>query len=101
MCNYLKLKENGKCEILDSQCPYTYFCTKVGAWRESKNFPRRCKVMEQIEIPKGYSKVCFEKRGKLYVNVDGVIRIIPNPFDHVPQFVKAYQLKSGAWRVKK
>lgn len=57
--------------------------------------------MEQVEIPKGYSKVCFEKRGKLYVNVDGVIRIIPNPFDHVPQFVKAYQLKSGAWRVKK
>ena len=57
--------------------------------------------MEQVEIPKGYSKVCFEKRGKLYVNVDGVIRIIPNPFDHVPQFVKTYQLKSGAWRVKK
>lgn len=65
------------------------------------NMPNVCKVKQRADIPEGYYKVCFAKRGNLYVNIDGVIRIIPNPFDEVPQFVKATKLKNGAWKVKK
>lgn len=101
MCRYLNLKENGYCSVLKNQCPYTYFCTQTNTWKENKYFPKDCKVMEQDEIPKGYHKVCFVKRGNLYVDVNGVIRIIPNPFDgETPMYVKAYQSR-GVWKVKK
>lgn len=101
MCNYLKLGEKGLCTILNNQCPYTYFCTKTNTWKENKNFPKNCNVKEKADIPKGYHEVCFEKHGNLYVNVDGNIRIIPNPFgEEVPKYVKAY-LSRGVWKVKK
>ena len=63
--------------------------------------PENCKVKKDIEAPEGYYKVCFEKRGNLYVDMNGHVEIIPNPFDEVPIYVKAYKLKNGNWKIKK
>ena len=46
--------------------------------------PINCKVKENAEAPEGYYKVCFEKRGNLYIDVNGHIEIVKNPFDNVP-----------------
>lgn len=62
--------------------------------------PTNCKVKKQQEIPEGYYRVCFEKRGNLYIDYNGHIEIIHNPFDSIPLFVKVIKLKSGKWRLK-
>ena len=63
--------------------------------------PKSCKVKQQREIPEGYCRVCFEKRGNLYVDYNGHIEIIPNPFNEVPLYVKVIKMKNGKWRLKK
>ena len=45
-------------------------------------------------------QVCFERRGKLYIDVNGVIEIIQNPYDFTPLYVKMNKLKSGVWKIK-
>lgn len=62
--------------------------------------PTNCKVKKQQEIPEGYYRVCFEKRGNLYVDYNGHVEVILNPFDNVPLFVKAIKMKNGKWRLK-
>lgn len=101
MCQYLEIKNKGYCKLLNNQCPYVYFCTKQGCYREQKNFPTKCKLIENAEIPQGYYKVCFEKRGNLYVDYNGHIEIVRNPFEEVPKFVKMIKGRNGVWRVKK
>lgn len=78
-----------------------YFCTKVNEWRESKAMPTNCKVKDKAEAPEGYYKVCFEKRGNLYVDIEGHIEVIQNPFDVVPLYVKVFKLKNGKRKLKK
>ena len=62
--------------------------------------PENCKVKQNLEAPEGYYKVCFEKRGNLYVDMNGHVEIIKNPFNKVPTYVKAIKLKNGNWRLK-
>lgn len=98
MCIYI---ENEKeCTILKKQCPYVYFCNKIKKWKEMNTMPANCKVKQKEIIPSGYYKVCFEKRGNLYIDINGHIEIVPNPFNIVPLYVKATKLKSGKWRLK-
>lgn len=102
MCEYLDIEGNkGRCKVTNQICPYAYFCNKTGTWKPSSHMPAKCKVKEQADIPKGYYQVCFERKGNLYVDIEGCIQIIPNPFDNVPLYVKATKLKSGKWRLKK
>lgn len=63
--------------------------------------PENCKVKKKVATPDGYYKVCFEKRGRLYIDMNGHVEIIPNPFDDVPLYVKATKLKNGTWKLKK
>lgn len=100
MCGYI-ISNSNLCRISNQICPYMFFCNKESRWKPMASMPVKCKIKESMEIPQGHYKVCFEKRGNLYVNVDGNIRIIPNPFDYVPQFVKVSRLKNGEWKVKK
>lgn len=101
MCKYL-IRENGNCNILNSQCPHVYFCSKQNRWRENKYFPKECKVAENKEIPTGSYRVCFERHGNLYVEINNHIKIFPNPFkEDIPKYVKAYKMKNGNWRIKK
>lgn len=97
MCNYLK--EN-QCSILNSACPWAYYCNKKSQWL-FKSEGKDCKVLKSQEIPQSYYWVRFERRGRLYVDIDGQIEIIPNPFDEVPLYVKATKTKGGKWKLKK
>ena len=63
--------------------------------------PKNCKIKQQNNIPEGYYKVWFEKRGNLYVDLNGHIEIIPNPFEEVPLYVKVFKLRNGSWKLKK
>ena len=63
--------------------------------------PINCKVKENAEAPEGYYKVCFEKRGNLYIDINGHIEIVKNPFDNVPLYVKVIKLKNGKFKLKK
>lgn len=99
MCKYIK--EKNICSITQNNCPYMYFCTKKNEWRELNNMPSNCKIKNNADIPDGYYKVCFEKRNNLYVDINGHIEIIQNPFNDVPLYVKAIKLKNGKWRLKK
>lgn len=63
--------------------------------------PNNCKVKQNILIPEGCYKVCFEKRGNLYIDIDGHVEVIKNPFDDIPLYVKAIQMKNGKWKLKK
>ena len=100
MCNYVVIEE-GKCKITKDICPYLYFCNKIKSYKPNASMPSNCKVKQNFEVPNGYYKVCFEKKGNLYVEVDGYIRIVANPYDTTPQYVKVYKTKAGEWKVRK
>ena len=63
--------------------------------------PINCKIKDKAEAPEGYYKVCFEKRGNLYVDIEGHTEVIQNPFDIVPLYVKVFKLKNGKRKLKK
>ena len=100
MCDYVIIAE-GKCKITKEVCPYVYYCNKLKAYKVNNSIPKDCKIKLNTETPSGYYKVCFERKGNLYVSINGYIEIIPNPFDEVPLYVKAVKLKNGNWRLKK
>lgn len=99
MCEYSDIK-NGQCEIIKDICPYLYFCNKKQTYKENLAMPTNCKIKQNVLIPKGYYKVCFERRGKLYIQVGDFVEIVPNPYDFVPVFVKMNKLKSGIWKIR-
>lgn len=100
MCNYVVIEE-GKCKITKDICPYLYFCNKIKSYKPNSSIPLNCKVKQNFEIPNGYYKVCFEKKGDLYININGNVEIVQNPFDTIPPYVKATKLKNGKWKLKK
>ena len=63
--------------------------------------PKQCKVALNQKVPKGYHKVAFERKGKLYIEVDNILVVLPNPFDNIPRYVKLYKNKSGEWHIRK
>lgn len=85
MCNFVK--EN-QCSITKQICPYVYYCNKNQRWMPSKFMPTDCKIKISQDAPPGYYKVCYEKRGNLYISVNGYIEIYKNPYDFIPNFVK-------------
>ena len=98
MCNYIN---NNQCMITKESCPYMYYCTKEAKWKPNKAMSSNCKIKQKTDIPEGYYKVCFEKRGNLYIDMNGHIEIIQNPFDDIPLYVKAIKLKNGTWKLRK
>lgn len=100
MCEYIDL-QNGQCSIINSQCPYMYFCTKRNAWRNTKYMTDNCNIKKKAMVPKGYYRVRFERRGYLYVDFGDKTVAIKNPFEDVPEFVKVSKLKNGTYRLKK
>lgn len=65
--------------------------------------PKECNVKSQaVEIPKGCYPVSFEKKGKLYVNMNGVIKIFDNPYrSEIPEYVKVQKNKQGEFYIRK
>lgn len=100
MCTYAEI-DNGYCKIQNTRCPYTYFCDKDGVYKATKYMPEDCKVKLTAETPEGYYRVIMAHKGWLYVDLGDMTIKVKSPWDEVPEFVKAYQLKSGEWRVRK
>ena len=97
MCQFWK--EN-QCSILNNSCPWSYFCVKENKWK-FKSEGEKCKVKLGIKIPDGYYKVCFERKGYLYISINEQIQVIKNPFNEVPLYVKVYKTKNGQVKLKK
>ncbi len=98
MCEYVN---GNQCTIQKQNCPFMYYCSKVNAWQPLSSMPKDCNIKENFELPKGYYKVRFERKGKLYVDIDGFTQAIDNPFDDVPPFVKVSKLKNGTYKLRK
>ena len=94
LCKFLNMG-NGICSLLNNKCPFVYFCSKKGQWKPINNFPAKCKLINQYEnsvlAKDNFYKICFEKRGKLYINYKDTIIIVKNPFDFTPSYVKIYK----------
>ena len=97
MCQYAELN---KCSITNNDCPFMYFCAKVNDWRPMNSMPKKCKVQDSIEPPKGWYKVRMERKGKLYIDVNEQTIKIDNSLGFVPVLVKLIKLKSGKWKIK-
>lgn len=97
MCEYT----NGNlCKVTNSVCPYMMYCEKIQGYKPSRYMPDDCPQKIKAEIPAGYRRVIQERKGKLYIEIGEQAVIVPNPFDHVPLYVKATKLKNGTWRLK-
>lgn len=92
MCEYSNF-ENGQCKIDNTICPFIYLCSKCNCYRANKAMPTSCKKKEIKELPKNCYKVCFEKNGNLYIQVDDNIVILPSPFENTPLYVKLFKRK--------
>lgn len=99
MCDYVDLTQ-GRCRILNDVCPYIYFCTKTNSYKPNKEMPSDCSVKKKTLIPKGAYEVCYESHGSLYVDVNGYVEIVDNPFDYIPVYVNMTKLKNGKWKIK-
>lgn len=97
MCQYLK--EN-YCSLLNDMCPWAYFCNKDSKWKFKKE-GNSCKIKINTKIPNGYYEVCFERKGNLYISINDQIKVIKNPFDEIPKYVKVYRTKNNQWKLKK
>ena len=101
MCEY---SFENKCKLTNGTCPYVYFCNKTMTWKESNSMPLECKVKAQnVQKQNGKYLVAFEKRGYLYINIDGNIEVIKSPYKtgEAPNYVKAQKNKQGKWFIKK
>lgn len=89
MCPYAhyELKQGDKreyiyCEKINDKCGYSRMCTKVN--RIIPNRMEVCALAKEKIIPKGTSRVRFEKRGVLFVEIGECVYEIKNPYDYVP-----------------
>ena len=99
MCKYI-IKGN-QCSISKENCPYMFFCNKDLVWKPNNYMPNRCKMMDKVEVPEGYCRVREERKGYLYVDINGNTYKVLNPFDAIPLFVKAKITKTGKITLKK
>lgn len=60
---------------------------------------RRNKVKEVGILMANEYKVEFESKGKLYININGQIKRIPNPFDYSPKKVELINI-DNEWYIK-
>lgn len=98
-------RTDNNCSFTGKSCPWVYWCGKIAGYKERDGINTYCKYIKQASIPveyssNGYYMVEFERKGYLYVTVNGQTLKILNPFDYIPKYVKVYQSK-GIWKIKK
>ena len=92
MCKY---RNENHCTQNDGICPWAFWCGKDSVWKERDSSIKYCKLLQEVQIPKGYCKVEFERRGYLYISYNDEIIKVQNPFDDVPNFVKVKKNKTS------
>lgn len=102
MCKFASYNSDGHiiCEETHSFCAFQRFCRKVNQWVETEA-AKECKIMKNSEIPKGAYKVLDMRRGSLYVLVDNIIILLPNPYETIPDYVYLVKQKDGTYRIRK
>ncbi len=96
MCDYVKLN---KCTITKEICPYVYWCDRKQIWKNSKNMPQDCTVKLNFETPSSQYRVREERKGSLFVDIEGYTYEIKNPFDYIPKYVSVEKTEFG-WQIK-
>ena len=97
MCEYAK---DNICTVNNGICPFVYWCDKLQIWRANKYMPTNCKMKPNTVRHKGKYQVKDCRKGFLYVDIDGAIYKILNPFDFVPDYVDV-QKREGKFQIKK
>lgn len=90
-------KELIYCKRTSNMCGYSRMCSKL-----NKVMPNRmevCTLAQLKNIPTDSNRVRFEKRGKLYIEVENTVIALSNPYDHVPDYVYVVAV-GGEWYLK-
>lgn len=91
-----------KCMVANAPCPFMRRCNMEHRWLplDSMNTcTRRIKEREVSMLMADEHRVEFESKGKLYININGQMKRIPNPFDHSPKVVELVEV-DGEWYIK-
>lgn len=97
LCEYCQIGSyTGYCTCLKTMdiCPLVRRCSERRTWLPLESMGQCVKRQvtvnrkEDIELKAGEYLVEYVQNGKLYVNVDGGLIRILNPYDHEPQKVK-------------
>lgn len=102
ICEYCRVGEYEEyctCGKDNNICPFMRRCINDRCWKPLDTM-EKCKARkDEVIVPKGLNKVRFELHGELYVEVGEFVYTIKNPYDYVPDFVKAVN-KDGVWYVE-
>ena len=80
-----------KCMVANAPCPFMRRCNMEHRWLplDSMNTcTRRTREREVSMLMADEYRVEFESKGRLYVNINGQIERIENPFNYTPEKVK-------------
>ena len=87
------------CNITNEMCNCQYRCAKINNWRNYDNLDKRCITYkhegDKEYMTQGNYRVLYEKRGRLYVELDHNTSItVLNPFgSDVPKGVDLVNIK--------
>lgn len=88
------------CTVTNEICPFQYRCNQINNWRNYDNLEKRCTIYkhkgEKEYMRQGQYKVLYEKRGKLYIELDYNTSItVINPFkvNEIPLGVDLVKIK--------
>lgn len=87
------------CTILNEICPFQYRCNQINNWRNHGNLDKKCTIFknegEKEYMKQGEHKVLYEKRGRLYIELDMETSVvIANPFEgEIPIGVDLIKIK--------
>lgn len=76
-------------------CPFVRWCNVSDCW---KPLPSQdtCRLKSEYTVPEKASRVRFEKKGELYIEVENnMVITLKNPFDFVPKYITLYKTKNG------
>ena len=96
-----------RCQLINERCPLTRYCGIVRDIIHTDNYAKKCNryinkedsMTLNKETP---NKVLFEKRDKLYIEVNdeiGQVVAIQNPFDYLPKAVKLIKKQNGEYSI--
>ena len=113
-CKYSKRLEKDAvghkifCNLADYYCGHCYFCSIINDYKMKDGYTDcpyyKNKEKEMQKSSKTPNKVRFEKRGKLYVELNDELEqvvVVDNPFEDVPNYVKILKRPDGEYYVKK
>ena len=108
-CKYSKIDENlvkGRhlliCTKTNEYCAITRYCPKVKEVINIDGYDKKCKIYikEKAKENIDKNKVLFEKNEKLYIENDGQVLILANPFDYTPNYVSLF-IDNGNCKITK